>query len=68
MITPTTPNAEHPSQTRSPAPPRLVVWVELPRQAADARPTPASGQAAAREPWYDPAAVYEEPERWDGMA
>ena len=42
--------------------PRLVVWVDLPE--------PQGGRApdAARDAWYDPAALYEEPERWDGMA
>jgi hypothetical protein len=34
-----------------------VLWLEL--------PAPDSG---TREPWYDPSALYEEPERWDGMA
>ena len=37
-----------------------VVWREIPR-----RP---EVEAEEREPWYDLAARYEEPERWDGMA
>jgi hypothetical protein len=34
-----------------------VLWVELP-----------APREIERESWYDPAALYEEPERWDGMA
>lgn len=34
-----------------------VLWVELP-----------AAREPAREPWYDPSALHEEPERWDGMA
>lgn len=41
--------------------PRPVVWVELPQPRTDT-------SSMARDTWYDPAALYEEPERWDGMA
>ena len=40
---------------------RPVLWVELPQPCTDA-------STVARESGYDPAALYEEPERWDGMA
>lgn len=43
------------------AAPRPVVWVELPAPGTDT-------SSMARDTWYDPAALYEEPERWDGMA
>ena len=43
------------------AAPRPVVWVELPGRQTDP-------PALARDTWYDPAALHEEPERWDGMA
>ena len=43
------------------AAPRPVVWVELPGPLMDLH-------EGARETWYDPAAMHEEPERWDGMA
>ena len=48
-------------ETRSPANPRLVVWVDLP---ASADRDPARLPPAV----YDPSALYEDLERWDGMA
>ena len=41
--------------------PRTVVWVELPQTGADR-------EDRDRMPAYDPAALCEECERWDGMA
>lgn len=49
------------------AAPRLAVWLELPQSRAQETAAPAAHDMA-RDSWYDPAAVYEEPERWDGMA
>ena len=56
--------ARHAStDTRGAVSPRLVVWVELPQ------PEPPGGQRGPlRGPVYDPSALYEECERWDGMA
>jgi hypothetical protein len=58
--------ADHASDTAAStaAPPRLVVWLELPQS----KQRDAADRAATRDSWYDPAALYEEPERWDGMA
>ena len=46
---------------------RVVLWLELPKSAIKAGATGAAREVA-RETCYDPAALYEEPERWDGMA
>ena len=43
--------------------PRLVVWIELPPLT-----TSDSADLPPRDVWYDPAALAEEPERWDGLA
>lgn len=51
---------ELPCKTRPEVESRRVVWVELPQDRV-VEPGP-------REPWYDLAALHEEPERWDGMA
>ena len=59
MTTQTT-GREVSSKSRPTTDPRLVVWAELPRHPDE--------DASEREPWYDVAALYEEPERWDGMA
>jgi hypothetical protein len=49
------------NETRNPANARAVVWVDL--------PTPADCDSARLAPGvYDPSALYEDLERWDGMA
>ena len=47
---------------------RHVLWLELPQSGETKRATVTAGQYPCRDSWYDPAALYEEPERWDGMA
>ena len=59
MITQTT-GRDATKTSRPSADPRVVVWRELPQRRLE--------QDAPPEPWYDRAALYEEPERWDGMA
>ena len=61
MTTTTTPpQIPAPTENRG-VTPRTVVWVELPQTDADR-------DDRARMPAYDPAALCEECERWDGMA
>ena len=55
-----TPARELPSKTRPEAESRRIVWIELPQDRVV--------EPGSREPWYDVAALDEEPERWDGMA
>ena len=55
-----TPARELSVQTRLETESRRVVWIELPQDRAV--------DPGSREPWYDVAALHEEPERWDGMA
>ena len=55
--------------TRPQASPRMTVWVELPQSGAAAAPSEKTPPYAAdRTTWYDPAALYEEADRWDGLA
>ena len=65
MTTPTTPTIQTPasSETRS-GTGRVVVWLELPRQ--DLRDSDAATDRSHS--LYDPDALCEHCERWDGMA
>lgn len=61
--------ADRPAPHNAPtASPRMVVWRELPAPTGSRDSRDALPRVPARDTWYDPAALYEEPERWDGMA